>query len=81
MKKSGIQTPACLFLSWAVRLAGQLARSLGWLEACMPSCSKIRDSAKALRISGTCTLAVEPSSSDLVAAVASARGGITPASS
>lgn len=81
MKKTVIQTPACLFLSWGMRLAGRFARSLGWLEACMPSCSKVRDSAKALRISGMYALAVEPSSSILVAFVASARGGITPASS
>lgn len=81
MERTVIPPPACLFLAWDVRLAGQFARSLGWLEACMPSCSKVRDSAKALRISGMCALAVDPSSSILVAVVASARGGITPASS
>lgn len=82
-RKTVIQPPACSFLAWDadVGLAGQFARSLGWLEACMPSRAKVRDPAKARRISGMCTLALEPSSSILVAGIASARGGITPASS
>lgn len=83
VKRPVIETPACLFPPWGVRLAGRFARSPGWPQACMPSRSKVRGSAKALRISGMCALAVEPSSSILVAVVASAREGITqlPASS
>lgn len=80
MKKTGLK-PCMLVSLLGFGLAGQFARSLGWLEACMPSCSEVRDSAKALRISDVCALAVEPRSSILVAVVASARGGISPASS
>lgn len=72
----------CMLVSFlGMGLAGHFARSLGWFEACMPSLSKVRDAAEALRLSDMYALGLEPRSSILVAVVASARGDITPTSS